>query len=359
MALNLSKKCAFLQVLRATLPELSRAVRLIAGVGMLTAACVRETESQPSTAPEVRAHLEEILTLAEAHAIHREQIDWVFLREAVWSAAEGTGALADADSAVLVILEALRDGHSFYYRAAAQAPHPLANLLPSEVQGSDRPRRLSVATPCARLPIATPTLPADIGYVRIPGSSMEPQHEAETLQEQIQASDRPGLVGWIVDLRGNHGGNLWSMLAGIGPILGDGVAGYFVEPDGSREGWGYTDRSAWIEGNQVITVERAHNLEQPSPRVAVLIDQGTVSSGEAMAIAFRGRPGARLFGNRTCGRATANRPFKLSNGATLFLTVAWLADRRGTIYEVEIQPDERASGAAAVGAAVQWLREKQ
>ena len=48
---------------------------------------------------------------------------------------------------------------------------------------------------------------------------------AKTLQDSIRARDRVGLIGWIVDLRGNSGGNMWPMLAGVGPVLGEGVAG--------------------------------------------------------------------------------------------------------------------------------------
>ncbi len=29
------------------------------------------------------------------------------------------------------------------------------------------------------------------------------------------------------------------MLAGVGPILGEGVAGSFVDPDGVKQTWGY------------------------------------------------------------------------------------------------------------------------
>ena len=36
--------------------------------------------------------------------------------------------------------------------------------------------------------------------------------------------------GWMVDLRGNGGGNMWPMRAGIGFALGEGVAGSSVSP---------------------------------------------------------------------------------------------------------------------------------
>ena len=33
-------------------------------------------------------------------------------------------------------------------------------------------------------------------------------------------------------LRGNGGGNMWPMIAGVGPLLGEGPLGYFIGPIG-------------------------------------------------------------------------------------------------------------------------------
>ena len=37
------------------------------------------------------------------------------------------------------------------------------------------------------------------------------------------------------DLRGNIGGNMWPMIAGVGPILGDGIIGWIVYYDREYE----------------------------------------------------------------------------------------------------------------------------
>ena len=74
-------------------------------------------------------------------------------------------------------------------------------------------------------------------------------------------------------------------------------------------------------------VAAPYELHRPDSRVAVLTNQAVASSGEAIAVAFRGRPGTRTFGADTCGLPTANESYTLSDGATLFLTVAREADR--------------------------------
>jgi C-terminal processing protease CtpA/Prc len=149
--------------------------------------------------------------------------------------------------------------------------------------------------------------------------------------------------GWIIDLRGNLGGNMWPMLAGIGPVVGEGDLGSFQSPGGNNEPWYYRAGKAGSRprgqdsvGAQV-TMPPFH-LPQ-LPWVAVLLDRSTASSGEAIAISFAGRPRSRSFGEHTMGFATANDGNPLSDGATLYLCSSVEADRTGKRYEDGIDPD--------------------
>lgn len=94
------------------------------------------------------------------------------------------------------------------------------------------------------------------------------------------------------------------------------------------------------------------------PPVAVLIDGGTASSGEAIAVAFRGRPDTRFFGEATFGVSNSTFPYKLSDGAELYLVIAVDLDRNGTEYNLGVQPDEEipwASDDPVLHAALDWL----
>src|SRR5690606_13717711 len=97
------------------------------------------------------------------------------------------------------------------------------------------------------------------------------------------------------------GGNMWPMLAGLAPLLGDGVVGAFAPPAETPTRW-------WIDGGNAGSGERlqaashyAVEIAGPTPIVAVLTGPRTASSGEAVAVAFRGHPGARSFGEPTHG----------------------------------------------------------
>ncbi len=64
----------------------------------------------------------------------------------------------------------------------------------------------------------------------------------------IEGIDTLGVCGWIVDLRDNPGGNMWPMVAGLGPILGEGVLGFFVDPDSVVDTWTYADGASALDG---------------------------------------------------------------------------------------------------------------
>ncbi len=130
------------------------------------------------------------------------------------------------------------------------------------------------------------------------------------------------------------------MLAGVGPILGEGMAGWFVSPDGVKQAWGNYNGHAQLAGSPAIGIENPYHLKHPDPPVAMLTGRSTTSSGEAIVVAFRGRPRTRSFGEPTYGLPTANRGFKLSDRALLLLTVAVDADRTGHTYDSAIAPDE-------------------
>ena len=162
---------------------------------------------------------------------------------------------------------------------------------------------------------------------------------ALSLQNSIAAADRPDLAGWIVDLRHNGGGSFYEMLAGVGPVLGNGLSGSFLKVDGTAIPFSYNDGVASANGIAEITIP-PYVLMHPAPRVAVLIDNLVASSGEAVLVSFVGRPNTRLFGTATCGLSTGNTSYHLTTGATLQLCDAIDRDRNEKIYGGPIQPDE-------------------
>lgn len=161
--------------------------------------------------------------------------------------------------------------------------------------------------------------------------------------------------GWVVDLRPNGGGNMWPMLAALAPLLGSDTLGAFVS-HGSATRW--TSAGAQDDGGamrEYAVGAPGATLDLRAFPVAVLTGPRTASSGEAVTLAFRGRPFTRSFGAPTAGVSTANAPFPLPGGGLLNLTTARMADRTGRIFGDAIEPDEAVPDDAALDAATRWL----
>lgn len=200
------------------------------------------------------------------------------------------------------------------------------------------------------------------------GLAQDGKQYALLAQHVIRQADQAGTCGWIIDLRNNGGGNMWPMLDGVGPILGEGVVGSFVVPDGVKLAWSYQHGQAQLAGSTMTGVENPYRLKHPDLPVALLTSPFTASSGEAIVVAFRGRPHTHSFGKPTAGIPTSNDEYKLSDGAFLILTVALDADRTGHTYDSAIAPDQSVPvdmsqigrpGDLALQAATTWLHDQE
>ncbi len=282
----------------------------------------------PDISLEAWAYLEEALDIIQAHSIQRDVLDWDLLRAHVYPLANGASTPEQTYDAIRLALQRLFDRHSHF-----MSPEELAQW--------------SVADPIVydNLPPVAALLEGRIGYVRIDdfvATDEEQEREyVSDVQRLIRDIDAQGPCGWIVDLRGNGGGNMWPMLAGIGPILGEGHVGAFVDVDGQETPWFYLNGQAlYGETPMADTDGPAYQLTEPMPPVAVLIAVVTASSGEAIAVSFKGRPDTRFFGVPTLGLVTGNDGFELSDGAMIWLSTVWYADRTGKVYKTRIIPDE-------------------
>ena len=309
------------------------------GLLLLSVFSCNETE-EPRIAAEPEAFLTEMLNIMEANSINRNTIDWTEFRSRVFESVGTAQTIDDAYPGVREALTLLGDNHSFFLKPEGGSIWGRGTIL------------------CDAAPIFSFTVPENIGYVKVSGFSGSREDGvpfADRIQESIRSQDSADLIGWIVDLRGNTGGNMWPMIAGIGPILGEGTSGYFVDPDDNQSAWGYSNGSSIISGNTVVRSSNPYELINPDPKVAVLLDNDIASSGEAVAIAFVGRENTRSFGSPTCGLSTANASFSLSNDAQLFLTVSYMADRNLNLFGTPVMPDVEADNKDVFDQAILWL----
>jgi len=206
-----------------------------------------------------------------------------------------------------------------------------------------------------------------IGYIELPWDPGTPAYPT-LAQQVVRGIDQAPTCGWVIDLRRNVGGDLWSFVAAIGPILGEGEIGAFVYASGEREPWAYRGgRVLWKgrERYESFVDGSIYRPKQAAPPVALLTSRLTTAAGELLVVAFAGRPQTRSFGEPTSGAPYLFYHTFLSDGAHLGVSGAYSADRSGRVYTGPIAPDESAAtdwtafGAnhdPAVRAALDWLQ---
>lgn len=218
-----------------------------------------------------------------------------------------------------------------------------------------------------------------IGYVElfVQGPPHQQQEYADLAQQAIREAAAQGAKAWVVDLRCNRGGNMWPMIAGVGPLMGEGLIGSFIHNSSNQPPitWHYQNGSSCYQKADMEQPEAVNTASNPVPAfdpavvpVAVLTSEFTGSSGEMTLVAFRGRPNTRVFGEPTQGLTTAVAMEELEDGAIIGIAESVCADRTGTTYDSKVQPDDALKidwlcyGTAedpVIQAAIAWIRAQQ
>jgi C-terminal processing protease CtpA/Prc len=290
----------------------------------------------------VKTYLNDMVDIMMENSINRNTIDWTTFRASVIEKAGTSQTIAETTEAIKHALELLDDGTTFLVTSSG------VTIKSSEGCTDD----------------AAPEVVSDpeIGYIQVPtysNTGLTAAIFAQSMQGKIQTANKPELKGWVIDVRGNTGGNMWAMLAGIGPLLGEETAGYFVDADGLKTAFLYTNGSVKYGDESIITISFPYTYTgSKTARIAVIMDNATASSGEAVVIAFSGKSNVKTFGVATCGKSAGSQPFLLLDGSLLYLTTALIADRSEKIYNEPIVPDEVVVDHSLIySAAAGWIKE--
>jgi hypothetical protein len=272
-----------------------------------------------------------VLTMLDG-GLHASSPQWHDERERARGAIATAATLEDVDAILAEAVQVAGGPHS------TLVPARTGDTAPAPQQPASVERDGGVAT------LVVPEFTGDLAAA---------QAYTDTLATGLA---EPGVCGVVVDLRGNSGGDMGPMVAGVAKLLPDGVLQTFVT--GERRSEVRLTRGRVTGGGTSITAPRASpRLDVP---VAVLVDERTASSGEQTLVALRGRDHVRVFGVPTAGYASVNQQIPLYTGATLQLTVGVTESHTGELLgEEPIPPDtDTGSGAAAADAARAWLTER-
>lgn len=287
-----------------------------------------------------KKYTNEALDIIETNSIMKDSINWKEFRSNVNYVGRDDKTLDDAYSTIGYALIRLHDNHS-------------SLLLKAD--------RKAILSPTRKSPEIISEYANEIGYLKIPGFTGNDSLSfefAKQLQTKVKELDSKNIKGWIIDLRNNNGGNMWPMLLGIGPILGEGIAGYFIDAKKDYWKWAYSYGQVCCGDNTLMKLDSSFHLKNTNKKIAVLINNGTMSSGEAIAVAFKGIPHVLFFGDDTHGLTTGNKGFILSDSSMILLTTTIFADRNKKIYGKSLSPDVYELNQDPKKTAIVWINKE-
>lgn len=234
--------------------------------------------------------------------------------------AQGAGLL-DGDRVLAVDGESIV-GYGIYEAITLiRGPAGTQVTLLIERPGVETPFEVTVTRAEVQIPLVeTEMLEANVAYIRLREFSTTADTQLEDALNEVLAQEPVGLV---FDLRGNPGGWLDQAVK---------VSDIFLE-----EGIVLIERSS--DGQEDIFRSADNDIGEQIPLV-ILVNDGSASASEIVAGAVQARDRGILVGTTTFGKGSVQRPYRLSDGSELRVTVArWFTPADVAIHGQGLTPD--------------------
>ncbi|MBL0083247.1 MAG: hypothetical protein IPP37_12835 [Saprospiraceae bacterium] len=281
--------------------------------------------------------LKSILDHAQSASLYRQNVDWNQLRNEVLERAGNRASMEEMQAALNYLLEALGDEHGkiffqqnvvAYYFGGLKDHHKGFDVnIYNDIQSGQK------------YSFEVKMLASDIGYVRLCGMPMGDNYKmAEELGRKICYVQDDLPQNWVLDLRYNGGGNMFPMAEALVPLLGEGpVGGTDGILDAEDAVWQVKDENFYY-GDFTLAIPKKC-LFSRLPKIAVLTSMYTTSSGEAIAVMYKGRDNTR-FWPKTLGMTTVTDWQPIDENTTMSISVSYYKDRKGKVYKEYVEPDE-------------------
>ncbi|CAE7041926.1 ctpA [Symbiodinium natans] len=196
--------------------------------------------------------------------------------------------------------------------------------------GSSEVREVSLARPRQAKPlnevesgVVTASNGHKIGYFRLRNVGARSAVDLRAALAKVRSAGAQELV---IDLRGNPGGSFPAALE---------IAEIFLKPGAVAA----QVQLPTSDSKPLRVGEGEGALQASMEPLAVLVDGGSASASEVLAVALRGNCRAPLLGSRTFGKAAVQGVFGLPNKEAVALTVARYSGPDGTRIEGGLEPD--------------------
>ena len=158
-----------------------------------------------------------------------------------------------------------------------------------------------------------------VGYIRLNQFS---NNAAAEMKDAIEALEARDVTGYVLDLRSNPGGLLFSSIE---------IAKMWIE-EGTIV--------STVDRNAVSSEEVAHDEALTNKPLVVLVDGGSASASEILSGALQDNDRAVLVGTKTFGKGLVQSVRGLTDGSGIAVTIAkYLTPSGRDINKLGIEPD--------------------
>jgi C-terminal processing protease CtpA/Prc len=275
--------------------------------------------------------------------MYSKTINWDSLQKQVYLKIDKANTIQDLKAAFETILNGLRDHHGKIINAKdySYVAWFTDNKNRRNIDNRLFDDQIWKIVNDTALKFEYKQLKGNVAYLKIVGigPNVDIQKEAEKIRLALIHLAKNKLNHWIIDLRYNGGGNMYPMVTGLGPLIGDGIVGKLVSASkDTLFTWRIVDGNFIYDVPDVLTLKNKPEFKT-IPKVAVLTSRWTVSSGEVLATCFKGRPNTKFFGEETGGYTTNNNWEVINDQVILSISTGIYCDRNGIIYDKNIPVD--------------------
>ena len=209
-------------------------------------------------------------------------------------------------------------------QASAEIKGEVGTEVKLKISRSNQPEfEVAIARAQIELPSVSYTLNEEqnskVGYIKLDEFS---SHAAEQMQVAIEDLSQKEASGFVLDLRGNPGGLLFSSVEIARMWMGKGAIVSTIDNKG---------------GNEKFSANGKALTDLP---LVVLVDGYSASASEILAGALKENQRAKVVGSRTYGKGTVQSVHSLSDGSGLAVTIARYYPPSGIdINQKGIDPD--------------------
>ncbi len=313
--------------------------------------------------------LDTVISKSKEISYYTKIVNWDSLSNKMYIAAKDAKKIDDLKPAFEILLNGLRDHHGMIRKSSNGKI--IAHFSDYKNKRTRNKREYSsenwkiVNNVNSRYEYAL--LPNQIGYLKIVGigPNIDGQKEAERIRNSLTELCENKVNKWIIDLRYNGGGNINVMLAGIAPLLDTKTV---VQIQDANKDILFTGdiikNDFWYAGINVHEIGKKPKIK--NPKIAILTSRWTTSSGEFVAVAFKGQKNTKFFGEPTEGKTTNNSWEIINNEIALVISTGVYCDRNGNVYVDNVKPDkeiafeveENKEKDKGIIEAINWLNEK-